>query len=157
MLYLSQWDEAGVAMIYGSQKGDSRVKLLLDELKIKYTVTDNGRFRILVTFDDGRSQLAFIESSTYEFGGFDIREIWSIAHIFPGLPEPSAMLRLLMHNELVKIGSWRIMERDPHEFLVVFGAGIAADTDAHALQRVLLAVLQTADNMEKELNGQDEF
>ncbi|MEN9205417.1 MAG: hypothetical protein Q6J68_03985 [Thermostichales cyanobacterium SZTDM-1c_bins_54] len=144
-------------MIFGSQKGDSRVKFLLDELNIKYSITDNGRFRVLVTFEDGRSQLAFIDSTTYEFAGFEMREIWSIAHIFRGIPESSAMLRLLMHNEAVKIGSWRIIERDPQEFMVVFAAAIAADTDAYALQRVLRAVLQTADAMEQELNGKDEF
>jgi hypothetical protein len=144
-------------MIYGSHKGDSRVKMLLDELRVNYSVTDNGRFRVLVTFDDGRSQFAFIDSNTYEFGGFEIREVWSIAHLFRGIPDASAMLRLLMHNESVKIGSWRIIERDPQEFLVVFAAAIAADTDAYSLQRVLRAVLQTADAMEQELNGQDEF
>ncbi|GAB4216743.1 MAG: hypothetical protein OHK0012_19650 [Synechococcales cyanobacterium] len=144
-------------MIFGSQQGDLRVKHLLNELDIQYSLTQQGRFRVLVRFDDGRSQVAFIDSDTYEFAGFEIREVWSIAHIFPGMPDSSAMLRLLMHNEVVKIGSWRIIERDAEEFLAVFSAPIAADTDPRSLQGVLRAVLQTADAMEQELNGEDDF
>ena len=70
--------------MFGSPQGDPRVKRMLDALELKYSSDDDGDFQVVVEFEDGRSQLAYINSDTQFMNDFEIRELWSVAYISEG-------------------------------------------------------------------------
>lgn len=58
---------------------DTRVKNALEEADLKYSIADNGNFKLVFELDGKRTQLVIIKSGTFEYGGMEIREIISIA------------------------------------------------------------------------------
>jgi len=141
----------------GAKSGDKRVQVLLDELELKYEIDSDGDFKVAFDLEEGRSHVAFIRSETTQFGKFDIREIFAVAHISDGPIDPELANALLIYNAQVKIGSWRVMRHDDDRCVVAFAAQIAANTDSRSLLTALHAVLQTADEVESKLDEEDRF
>ena len=89
-------------------------------------------------------------------GALEIRQIWSIAHRSKG-PLPAELAnRLLDRNGAVILGAW-LIEPAGDELGVIFAVQVAAETDALSLRSVIHAVATTADAMERELTGKDDF
>jgi hypothetical protein len=141
----------------GAKQGDSRVQALLDELELKYEVDGDGDFKVGFQLEGGRSQLAFIRSETTQFGKFDIREIFSVAHISEGPLDGGLANALLIYNAHVKLGSWRIERREDDTCIVAFAVQIAANTDAKSLYTALRLVINTADDVERKLDEEEKF
>jgi hypothetical protein len=141
----------------GTKEGDPRVKVLLDELELKYEVDSDGDFKVGFELDDGRSQVAFIRSETSELGKFEIREVFSVAFISDGPLDAGTANALLIYNAHVKLGSWRILRQQDDSCVAAFAAQIAANTDAKSLYTTLGAVINIADEVEKKLTGEDKF
>jgi len=141
----------------GAKQGDSRVQALLDELELKYDIDSDGDFRVGFELEDGRSQLAFIRSETTQFGKFDIREVFSVAHILNGPLDGQLANALLIYNAHVKLGSWRVDRRGDDTCIVAFAVQIAANTDAKSLYTALRLVIETADDVERKLDEEDKF
>jgi hypothetical protein len=141
----------------GSKQGDPRVQELLEELELKYDLDNDGDFRVGFEMENGRAQLGFIRSETTQFGKFDIREIFAVAHISEG-PLPADLANaLLIYNAHVKLGSWRIERQSDDKCIVAFAVQIAANTDAASLYTALRLVIDTADNIESKLDDEDKF
>jgi len=135
---------------------DARVERLLTEVAAEYTVDEDGDFRLIYDIGGGRSQLVWIPSGTADFGALEIRQIWSIAHRSKG-PLPAELAnRLLDRNGAVILGAW-LSEPAGDEIGVIFAVQVAAEANALSLRSAIHAVATTADAMEKELTGQDEF
>jgi len=143
--------------MYGSNQGDIRVKKMLDALELKYSIDQDGDFKIIIEFEDGRSQVAYINSETQTIGDFEIREIWSVAYISEGYLDIDTANTLLMKNFEMKIGSWRLIPAGNNTFLVAYCVQIAANCDPNAFSHTLGIVLQVADDMEEKLTGADEL
>lgn len=143
---------------FGAKKGDPRVATVLEALDIKYRVDDDGDFAVTFELDDSRSQKGFIRSETYDFAGFEIREVFSIG-LLPKSPFNLAVTtELLQRNQRLKIGAWSIMSRGANEpHLAIFTAKVAANPDPKGLLGALLAVLKTADDAERDFTGTDKF
>ncbi len=148
---------AARAQIGATGTADARVAAALDELGLAYEVDDDGDFKVVFEFEeDGRSQLAYINSATERFELFEIREIWSPGYKSAALFTAEVANRLLEDSFEKKLGAWQAMtSKNLH--VAVFAAKVAADSDAASLQACLRLVLITADEMEKELLGTDEF
>lgn len=144
-------------MIFGSQPGDPRVKKVLDILELQYLIDNDGDFEVIMAIDDERSQIAFIDSETETLGSFEIREIWSVAYISEGFLDIDTANTLLLHNAEMKIGSWRLLSAGDNTFYATFCVQVAADCSPEAFLQALLVVLQTADEMEEKLTGDDEL
>lgn len=140
----------------GDVKGDKRVQRLLDEAGLKWKIDDDGDFRLHNEVEDGRSQLIWILSNTSDLRSLEIREIWSIAFKSKEPFSAETCRRLLTENGETKVGSWQ-MRKMGDEYVAVFSAQIAANTDAETLVTVIDAVSQTADNLESELTGKDDW
>ncbi|HOM16056.1 MAG TPA: hypothetical protein PLQ00_01940, partial [Thermoguttaceae bacterium] len=69
---------------------------------------------------------------------------------------PKIAARLLEQNGQVKLGAWQIRKMGEN-YVAVFSAQIAANTDVKTLLLALQAVTSTADEMEKELTDKDDF
>jgi len=141
----------------GAKQGDPRVQALLEELELKYDITEDGDFRVGFNLEDGRAQLAFVRSDTSRFGNFDIREIFAVAHITEGPLDGQLANALLIYNAHVKLGSWRVERRADDSCVAAFAVQIAANTDAQSLYTALALVVNTADDIERKLDEEDKF
>lgn len=144
------------AQVGAKKAGDSRVEKILKEADLKYTVDGDGDFRLGYNVGDGRTQLIWILSNTSELETLEIRQIWSIAYRSKTPFSAGVANRLLEQNAKVKLGSWQVRKMGD-DYVAVFSAQIAADTDRLSLLLALHAVTTTADEIEKELTGKDNY
>ena len=144
------------AQVGALKTGDPRVEKLLEESDLKYRVDKDGDFRIGNKMEGDRTQIAFILSNTSELGSLEIRQIWSVGYHSKSPFSESVANRLLEQNSKVKLGAWQVRKMG-EDYVAVFVAQIAADTDKLSLLVTLHAVTTTADEMEKELTGKDDF
>lgn len=134
---------------------DTRVKEALDRMKLNYAIDERGAFRLLFTVGE-RRQNVFVDSRIEQFNGLEIRLVTSTAYRVEGeLPDAKAKA-LLADNIRRKIGSWRIASQGGFTY-VIYAVQIPADADDNLLRAAMAAVMQTADAVEKEETGKDEF
>jgi len=134
---------------------DTRVEAALAEAGLAYIV-DEGDFRLKYDVADGRSPLVWVASGTAKIDQLEIRDVWSIASRGKGVPPAELASYLLKENARMILGAWQV-NQGPEEYLVVFSAPVVATADASTLQEVIEAVMLSADRIEKELTGKDEF
>lgn len=135
---------------------DARVEKLLKEAELNYTIDEDGDFRLEFALDDDRSQLVWISSKTASYEVLEIRDVWSVA--FRSREPLSAELanKALRKNGEMILGAWQI-KRWGEEYVLAYAAQVAANTDAASLESAAEAVVVSADELEKELTGKDEF
>ena len=134
---------------------DARVEATLKAAGLPFTV-DGGDFRLNYTLPDGRTQLVWIASKTARIADTEFRDVWSVANRGKGDLPAELANHLLKENVRMVLGAWQVSQGEG-EYLVVYSYAIPADTTAGFLQEVIEAVTISADRMEKELTGQDEF
>jgi hypothetical protein len=134
---------------------DPRVQAALEAAKLAYIV-DEGDFRLKYDVDGGRSQLVWVASGTARLDQLEIRDVWSVASRGKGEPLPELAAYLLKENARMILGAWQI-NQNAEEYLVVFSAPVVATADAATLQEVIEVVMLSADRIEKELTGKDDF
>lgn len=145
------------AQLGDAKEGDARVRRLLEELELKWTIDKDGDFRLHNQVEsDDRSQLIWVLSNTSDLRNLEVREVWSIG--FKSAEPFSAEIarRLLTQNTQTKVGAWQ-MRKMGDDYVAVFSAQIAANTDAETLQTVIDAVATTADEMELDVVGTDDW
>jgi len=134
---------------------DARVEAALTSAKLAYVV-DEGDFRLKYDVAGGRSQLVWVASGTAKLDQLEIRDVWSIASRGKGEPPAELAGYLLKENARMVLGAWQV-NQGPEEYLVVFSAPVVATADAATLQEVIEVVMLSADRIENELTGKDEF
>jgi len=135
------------------RSADPSIARQLDGLEYKYQVDDDGDYKLTFNMDNGRSQLAFVISAVESFGEMKVREIWAPAYRAPEGEFPAKVAnRLLEDSQSSKLGAW-VKQGD----MAVFVVKLAADASQGQLDDALDFVLRTADQMELELTGKDEF
>jgi len=142
-----------VSMRETHRSADPAIARQLDSLEYKYEVDDDGDYKLAFDMDNGRSQLAFVISALESFGEVKVREVWAPAYRASNgaFPEEVAN-RLLEDSNSSKLGGW-VKQGDTAVFVVK----LAADATQSQLDDALDFVLRTADQMELELTGKDEF
>jgi hypothetical protein len=122
-------------------------------MDIKYEVDGDGDYRMTFELEDGRSQLVFARSPVETYGSHRIREIWSPGYNAPGKQFSAAVAnRLLEDSQDAKLGGWVKQEQ-----LAMFVVKVDANASADALSEAIEAAMNTADAMELELTGTDEY
>ncbi len=134
---------------------DARVEATLKAAGLPFTA-DGGDFRLNYTLPDGRTQLVWIASKTTRIADTEFRDVWSVANRGKGELPAALADHLLKENVRMVLGAWQVSQGEG-EYLVVYSYAIPADTTPGFLQEVIEAVTISADRMEKELTGQDEF
>jgi len=134
---------------------DPRVSAALKTAGLPFS-DDGGDFRLNYTLPDGRTQRVWIASKTTEIAKIALRDVWSVASRGKGTLPPELADHLLKENVRMVMGAWQVSQGQD-EYLVVFSYAIPADTSSDLLQEVLEAVTISADRMEKELTGKDEY
>lgn len=132
---------------------DRAVGRLLDGLEYKYETDEDGDYRLVFDVAEDRTQLVFVRSSVETFGSHHIREIWSPAYKSPG-PQFPALVgnRLLEDSHSSKLGGW-VKQGD----MAMFVVKTDADAPAQVLGDAIDAAVRSADAMELELTGKDEY
>jgi hypothetical protein len=135
---------------------DSRVRSALDNAGLKYTITDNGNFKIPFDMGNGRTQVVIVNSKTYEFGGAEIREIFSVAAIVSSKSAftQNNLFKLLELNETYKIGAWQIHGGES-PYILQFAIRAGANTSSSILADLIKLAAKTADDMEQRLTDED--
>jgi len=135
---------------------DSRVRSALDNAGLKYTITDNGNFKIPFDMGNGRTQVVIVNSKTYEFGGAEIREIFSVAAVVSSKSAftQNNLFKLLELNETYKIGAWQIHGGES-PYILQFAIRAGANTSSSILADLIKLAAKTADDMEQRLTDED--
>ncbi|HEX7374995.1 MAG TPA: hypothetical protein VF277_08465 [Steroidobacteraceae bacterium] len=134
---------------------DPRVEAALRSSSVAYT-NDEGDFRLIYSLGGGRTQVVWVASATARIMKLELRDVWSLAYRGTGQVPAEMAKRLLTENARMVLGAWQV-NQSPDKFLVVYLAQIPADADATSLQEVIEAVAVSADRIEQELTGADEF
>ncbi len=128
---------------------DNRIKRILKKKKLKYTIDEDGDFKILYQYDDGRTQIGFIRSRTEEFQGIEIREIWSYAYKSESEQLPAEVANSLLADTFQnKMGAWA--KDGPYALYVT---KLAANAKANDVISALDFTMQVADDIEITLSG----
>ncbi len=137
-------------------ESDARVEKLLKDAEIKYTVDNEGDFKIYMKARDDRLQAMWIISETQNVGSIEVRQVWSIGYVSDAPLTPAVMTKLLEENAKVKLGAWQERKMGD-KYVAVFAAQVGADVDKFTLLTLMSAVATTADDMEKQLTGKDVY
>ncbi len=136
---------------------DPAIEAQLQELGYDYEVDEDGDYKLVFSLgDSGRSQLAYVRSAVENYGNYRVREVWSPAYqALDGDFDAAVANRLLEASDSLKLGGW--VKQGPH---AVFVVKIPADASTAQLDDALEAAINTADEMEQELEadkGADQF
>jgi len=132
---------------------DPGVGRVLDTLTYPYEIDEDGDYKLLFDVEGDRTQLVFVRSTVEEYGKHRIREIWSPGYNAPGKQFSAAIAnRLLEDSQDAKLGAW--VKQDQ---LAMFVVKVDANASADALGDAIDAAMNTADAMELELTGTDEY
>jgi len=145
------------AQVKGKPKIDARLREALTEAELHFTEMDDGDFKLHFTLEDERTHLVFAESKTQVLGPIEVREVWAIG--WKGDKAPTARIgnKLLQDNARRKVGAWELHEQEDGGFYAIFNVKVSADADGEALKSIVFGVAQTADEMEKDLLGTDDY
>jgi hypothetical protein len=135
---------------------DARIEKLLQDADIKYTVDNEGDFKLYTRVRDNRLQAVWIISEVQSVGSLQVRQVWSIGYVSDTPLAPDLVTRLLEQNAKLKLGAWQVRKMG-NKYVAVFAAQVGADVDKFTLLTCLSAVATTADDLELELTGKDAY
>jgi hypothetical protein len=138
---------------------DPRVKAALDQAGLKYEMTADGDFKVLMRFDDTRTQIILINSNTERLKdtNLEIREVYSVAYKTNGNLPLEVANQLMKDSQKRKIGAWELISMSNGTAMAIFDAKVSADISGDNLEKVITLVGVRADVMEKELTSEDKF
>ncbi len=126
---------------------DRRVETTLNETDLKFDIDKDGDFKLLLNYDDNRSQLVFVQSKTEQYKNYEIREIFAYGYKSPSSEfSASVANRLLTDNSKKKMGAWE--KRGAYAVYVI---KISADADALSLKNAIQLAAICAEEMEKTI------
>lgn len=132
---------------------DAVVKAQLEKKNTPYEIDEDGDFAILVRIDENRTQQVWVRSVVETTDHQAIREIWSRGYRTDAGAFPSKIANeLLEHSNTLKLGSW--VKNGDSAMMVI---KIPADASADVLDEAIDLAAVTADKMELELTGKDDF
>jgi hypothetical protein len=134
---------------------DPRVESALRDAKLGFLI-DEGDYRLDYKVDETRSQRVWVASGTTSLPPLEVRDVWSVAARGKGTVPADLAIHLLQENVRMVLGAWQV-NQGKDEYLIVFSAPFNAAADASTLAEVIEVVTLSADRIEKELTGKDEY
>lgn len=140
----------------GETAFDQRVQAALQEASIKFRQLREGEFEATIPIKGSRKQQVIIHSNIVNWGGAEYRITHSTGYLSPSPPSSELMRRLLTENAVTGVGKWQLEERG-RDHAAVFVFPVPANCDGGTLRRFLMSAALTADNVEREASGRDDF
>jgi hypothetical protein len=124
---------------------DASVKSRLDARGVKYTVDDDGDFKVTYSYSkENRTQLVFVSGSTESVGGFKIREVFSpAARVEKDGVNGAKALELMAESRKNKLGGWELSGD-----VLYFVIKLPDSMDGAQLESAMDIAAETADDME---------
>ncbi|MEJ7575503.1 MAG: hypothetical protein WKF74_00700 [Pyrinomonadaceae bacterium] len=141
-------------------QADPRVRAALDSLGMPYEIDGDGDYKLTLNVpnSNGRTQLVYINTRTERLGSMEIREVWAPAIRSNGPFTEAISNQLLKISYDKELGAWQTMLfQNGQVYMAVYAAKIAAASDPQALRASIDAVLKTADAVELQVTGKDDF
>ena len=142
---------AGAALLYSlpTQAEDSSIKRRLDSVGQKYEIDKDGDFKTVMNFtEDKRSQVVFVEGTTYDVAGVQVRNIFTPVAKVAEDGVAGKAVDLLKANNGYKIGAYEIQGN-----FLMLSFKIPEDATGEQLQKAIHLAAGIADNKEIELSG----
>jgi len=146
-------------VLFAQEKEDQfyslKVKKLLDEIDLNYSITKYNNFKIELLIEEKpqrRTQNVYVYSKTENYDGYETREIVSRSLSIPKSEAKSIIFfELLKENGKLKTGSWSIIESDssPDVYIILFTVKVSTNILAEDLFSVISFVAREADSIEK--------
>lgn len=141
---------------------DPRLVAAMERSGLEYEIDADGDVKILLKWDDGRSQAVWANSIIETYEGMEIREVWTVVAEYESKDDilPRILVDLLSANFKLKFGKYALLvNENSGEVRVLFILTIAADLDGPTLAKVISFVGEIADEKEIELedNQADKF
>ncbi len=129
---------------------DASVKRRLDDRGVKYSVDDDGDFKVTYNYSkEKRTQLVFVSGSALSVAGFQVREIFSpAARVKKDNINGAKALELLAESNTNKLGSWEIKGD-----ILYYVIKLPDSVDAGQLEAAMDIAAQKADDMEISISG----
>ena len=151
---------AGLAAQVGGSgpKPDPRVATALDAIGIEPEIDADGDYKLTLKVDEdgNRTQIVYVISSTERYGNLEIREVWAPAFKTGGRLDADVARAMLVTNERMKLGAWRLYDDDDDQ-MAVYAVQIDADANAEAMRSALQIVVSVADAEELKRTGKDDY
>jgi hypothetical protein len=141
-------------------EADTRVGAALESAGVKYEITKDKTYKVIINLKDGRTQVILIDSDTSKIKGtnMEFREVYSLAYMVTGSLSQEIANKMMMQSHDKKIGAWEIIGQEGNSNkLVVFTAKIDAEMNGANLRKIINSIGLIADQMEGELTGKDEY
>jgi hypothetical protein len=129
---------------------DLTVKAALEKAGLKYTVLDNGNFKVIMQYANGRRQTIIINSAVDQVTTSSIRRVYS----FPvnARLDDRTMDYAFRNSETSTIGGWEVNSNSD----LVLVAKVNANLSGTELRGVIEDVGVGADALEREMGLADE-
>ncbi len=127
---------------------DRRAKQALDAIDKKYEIDEDGDFKIIDAYEDGRSQIIFVNSATEMFGDMEVREVWAPIMVTNENLSAQVANDLLRDSDKMKIGGW-VLQQVAGGAAVVFKAKVAAEAAAKADVMAAMIVKVSLDELQE--------
>ena len=137
---------------------DPRVAAALDAIGIEPEIDADGDYKLTLKVDEdgARTQIVYVISSTERYGNLEIREVWAPAFKTGGRLDDDVARGMLVANDRMKLGAWRLYGDDDDQ-MAVYAVQIDADANAEAMRSALQIVVSVADAEELEQTGKDDY
>ena len=138
---------------------DARIRSALEQAGLKYEITSDSDFKVIVPCKDNRTQVVLINSDTSKINdtNLEFREVYALAYKSSTALSADLSNKMMQESNRKKIGSWEIIKTSGGVNLVVFNAKIYADINSQNLVKIINSVGLVADEMEKSITTEDTF
>jgi opacity protein-like surface antigen len=141
-----------------AEQEDGRVRAALDKAGLKFEVTKDKTFKVIIKLNGGRTHVVLIDSDTSKINGtnMEFREVYALAYKVDGELSADLSNKMMKQSHDKKIGAWEIIQGNGTS-LAVFTAKVDAGLNDTNLAKIISSVGLVADTMEDEISGKDEF
>ncbi|MCH8829251.1 MAG: trypsin-like peptidase domain-containing protein [Planctomycetes bacterium] len=115
---------------------DSRLQKVIDELKLRYTISVAGNVRIGFGSSSTQGPAIYITNRTRKFSKLELRQAYAYVRAFSQPISQDIANLLLERTNFSSIGAWQISMRNGRRW-VMFRATIPADADAATIRNLL--------------------
>jgi hypothetical protein len=154
LLALALLAPAGAALAADAPAPDAKLAAAMEAADLQYDVDEDGDLKLVFELDNKRTQLALVRNKVESYGDQRIREVWAPGYkATTGKSFPADVAnRLLVDSMDSKLGGWAMQDG-----IALFVIRIPADASPAVLRDAIEAAADTADKMEAELTGKDDF
>jgi len=132
------------------------IEQLLKSIGYNYEMTDKGNYRLVLKYEDQRTQLIHLTPFVSNVTSKEEYDVWSTVAYYRGPLPDTIYQKLLIKNGEADIGSFQTFKVDSG-YVLVYSAVLNGKYDATILKKVILDVSGIADYFEEMITKKDKY